>query len=175
MSKKTLAGREVIDAVQAEKILSHLSWTNGDGKWGLLLPTWPGSYPENDRRRCFHVMPFSEPWSDGARETVRRACGENITSRRGDETEDPNVIRAIWQEICRASDVVVDLTGLNCNVSLELALCQALGRRVLLVSRNDGTVERLFPEIAKLQIKKYDTEKALETMVRDFLSQPEKR
>ncbi|MGH9875528.1 MAG: hypothetical protein ACRD9S_23985 [Pyrinomonadaceae bacterium] len=172
LSKQTLTAHEAIGPLQTEKILSRLSLTNGGNKWGLLFPTWPGSYPEPNQRRCFHVMPFSEPWSNEAREAVRRACGENITYRRGDETEDPNVIRAIWQEICRASEVVVDLTGLNCNVCLELALCHALGRRVLLVARNDGTVERLFPEIAKLQVKKYDTEMALEKIAQDFLSQP---
>jgi len=95
-----------------------------------------------------------------------------VRYRRGDETGDPNVIRSIWQEICRATDVVVDLTGLNLNVCLELALCQTLGRRTLLVARSDsGTINRLFPEIAKLQVHPYQTCLSLERTVEQFLAQ----
>jgi hypothetical protein len=116
-------------------------------------------------------MPFSEPWSDDAREAVRSACGERAKYRRGDETGDPNVIRSIWEEICRATDVIVDLTGLNLNVCLELAVCQTLGRRTLLLARSDSrTISQLFPEIAKLQVHHYQTHLSLEKTVEQFLT-----
>lgn len=171
LTKKGLMAGEKLDPLQIEKALSMLAWTNGGGKWGLVFPIWPSSYPDPNEAQCFHIMPFSESWSNDAREAARRGCGDNVRYRRGDETDDPNVIRSIWREICAASHIIVDLTGLNCNVCLELALCHALGRNILLVARDDGTIERLFPEISKLQIKKYETEERLTELVRDFVSQ----
>jgi len=161
-----------LDTTEVETSLTLLASINGRGKWALIRPAWLGFYPSLNDRRCFHIMPFSEPWSNDAREAVRSACSERVRYRRGDETGDPNVIRSIWQEICRATDVVVDLTGLNLNVCLELALCQTLGRRTLLVARSDsGTINRLFPEIAKLQVHPYQTCLSLERTVEQFLAQ----
>ena len=71
------------------------------------------------------------------------------TRRRG-----VHVVRSIWDDICRASAVVVDLTGSNNNVCLELGLAQAIGRPVLLMTQ-DGLGDSLFPEIAKLRVSRY--------------------
>ena len=170
MLRKSLSGT-VPDMMEVESSLNLLASLNGRGKWALTRPTWSGFYPTANDRRCFHIMPFSEPWSDDAREAVRSACGERAKYRRGDETGDPNVIRSIWEEICRATDVIVDLTGLNLNVCLELAVCQTLGRRTLLLARSDSrTISQLFPEIAKLQVHHYQTHLSLEKTVEQFLT-----
>ena len=171
--KKRLAGKSGFDPIEAEEMLGSLVSINGGGKAALLLPVWPGFYPEGGgRRRCFHVMPFRESWSDGARDVLRRACEGKAVYRRGDETEEQRVIHSIWEEVCRATHVVVDLTNLNPNVCLELGLAQALGRPTLLVAQEGGTVEALFPEISKLQVKPYtlaDGGKSLAAHVAAFL------
>ena len=156
---------------ETEKTLALLAALNGGGKWGLIRPFWPAFYPDPGEPRCFHVMPFSEPWSNHTRDVVRAACGDSVRFRRGDETEDPNVIRSIWEEVCRAAYVVVDLTGLNPNVCLELGLAQVVGRPTLLVARSDRNLE-LFPEIAKLQVRRYDSDESLAALVRKFIVHP---
>jgi hypothetical protein len=156
---------------ETEKTLALLAALNGGGKWGLIRPFWPAFYPDPGEPRCFHVMPFSEPWSNHTRDVVRAACGDSVRFRRGDETGDPNVIRSIWEEVCRAAYVVVDLTGLNPNVCLELGLAQVVGRPTLLVARSDRNLE-LFPEIAKLQVRRYDSDESLAALVRKFIDHP---
>jgi hypothetical protein len=80
----------------------------------------------------------------------------------------PNVIRSIWEEIACATHVVVDLTGFNANVALELGIAHTLGRPCLLVGQ-DATVKHLFPMIAKQRFFSYMTASDLEPLLRDFL------
>src|SRR5262245_38374515 len=153
---KRLAASEQLDPIDVEKMLDLLIGTNAHGKGALLFPAWPPFYPKLDARRCFHVMPFHHEWSNSVRDQVRKACdAAGVAYRRGDETGEMKIVHSIWEEICRATHVVVDLTGLNTNVCLELALAQALGRKTLLVARDSWTVENLFPEISKLQVRQY--------------------
>ena len=61
------------------------------------------------------------------------------------------------EEICRATHVTVDLTGLNPNVCLELGIAQTLGRRTLIIGR-DGTERALagaLPGAAKWRCHTY--------------------
>ncbi len=49
---------------------------------------------------------------------------------------------------------LVDLTGFNANVTLELGLAHALARKALILGQV-GTEKRLFPSIAKLRVAPY--------------------
>jgi hypothetical protein len=80
-------------------------------------------------------MPFSEAWSDDVRNIVASACEGKVRYVRGDAVEDERIIRSIWDSICAATHVLVDITGLNDNVLLELGLAHALGRRTLIAKR----------------------------------------
>lgn len=154
--KNRLEARPNLDPMEAEETLDLLLSANDRVKPVLLRPLWPGFYPDEHGQRCFHVMPFRREWSNPARDVVRGACEGLASYRRGDETEEQKIIHSIWEEICRATHVVVDLTGLNPNVCLELGIAQALGRPTLLIAQEqEGTIEALFPEISKLQIKSY--------------------
>jgi hypothetical protein len=73
---------------------------------------------------------------------------------RGDRVSDPRIIRSIWEEICRATHVLVDLTDFNANVALELGIALTLGKKTLIVGQGD-TVDRLFPSVAKLRVHPY--------------------
>jgi hypothetical protein len=171
VTARSLASSDLRDSVETVNAIELLASLNSDGSWGVIRPAWPGAHPPAGKRRCFHIMPFSQSWSNSVRDVVRSACGDHVTYMRGDETGDPRVILSIWNEICLASFVVVDLTGMNDNVCLELGLAQALGKRSLLAHRADeqGT-RRSFPEIAKVQVHRYKSDADLTTMVRSFIA-----
>ncbi len=172
--KKRLTEGEQLDPIAVATMLDELINRNVHGKGALIFPAWPPFYPEPETPRCFHVMPFHHDWSNAARDTVRKACtAAGVKYRRGDETNEIRIVHSIWEEICRATHVVVDLTGLNANVCLELALAQALGRKTLLVARDERTVLNLFPEIAKLQVRQYSGKRKiapLNELVSEFLA-----
>jgi hypothetical protein len=86
--------------------------------------------------------------------------------------EEPNVIRSIWEEIARATHVVVDLTGFNANVALELGIAHTLGKKVLMVGHDDA-VDNLFSSIRKLRVKKYsmkEPQRSLGDVIKDFFA-----
>jgi hypothetical protein len=156
------------DSVRARRLaMSALSLLNDD-LTEMVLPSWPGSYPDPAEPRCFHVTAFGPDWATMTREVLAAACAPEWLSRsttvdesvsrpiayiRGDESHAPDIIRAIWDDISRATHVVVDLTGLNPNVVLELGIGHVLGRNVLLISQDPP--EGTFPAIAKLRCYQY--------------------
>jgi hypothetical protein len=125
----------------------------------LALPAFPPAYPPNDgHKTLFHVSAF-RPWSEPCQRVVRDACGDAIERRIGYERFDPDIIRSIWNDIATASYVVADLTHLNPNAVLELAMAQALGRPTLVVSQTPNLHEYL-PALAKIRIHTYTTDGA---------------
>lgn len=122
-------------AAKAEQLMRELPAP----PWRLLRPAWPAAYPYGAQKRCFHVMPFGPDWADEVRDVARAACEERgWVYRRGDEAEEGRIIHAIWDDLCRAGTVLVDLTGANLNVMIELGMAHAIGRPVLAVQRRDG-------------------------------------
>jgi hypothetical protein len=108
-------------------------------RWRLLRPAWPAAYPDAASKRCFHVMPFGQSWSNEVRDVARLACEQRgLIYRRGDEAEEGRIIHAIWDDLCRAHVVLVDLTGANLNVMIELGIAHAIGRPVLAVRQRDA-------------------------------------
>ena len=100
-------------------------------------------------------MPFRPKWAKPTRDLAEAMSNANgWTYTRGDEAEEQRVIRGIWIEIARSSAVLIDITGLNPNVALELGLTHALGRPHRIVAQ--GNPERhMFASLEKLQIHKY--------------------
>ena len=155
MKKRIIEGN-VSDPLEASAVTETLVSEQKDLELAALRPIWPGFYPDRSAPRCFHIMPFSKEWSNKARDHVFQACiAHNVLYRRGDESDENRIIRAIWKEICRADHIIVDLTGLNVNVCMELGLVHALGHHTILLHRTDESFE-LFSEISKLQIELYD-------------------
>ncbi|MBT8369274.1 MAG: hypothetical protein KJP23_31670 [Deltaproteobacteria bacterium] len=170
--KKRIDQGLIDDPIEAQSVARLLVASSKLRQKALITPIWSGDYPDSGTPRCFHIMPFSQGWSDSVRETVRDACEQQqVSYRRGDESEKQRVIFAIWNEIGRANFVIVDLSGLNTNVCLEMGLAHALGRRTLLLRRADQD-EPLFPEISKLQIPFYRDEE-LKQKVKGFLTSAE--
>jgi hypothetical protein len=144
-----------------------------DGRTMIIQPVWTPAYPEKGNPRLFHVMPFSPKWADRVTETTRETCeAAGVTYVRGDEVDEPNVIRSIWEEIARATHVLVDLTGFNANVALELGIAHTLGKKILMVGQ-EKTVDNLFSSIRKLRVKEYSVKqlkRSLSAGIKDFIT-----
>jgi len=143
------------DPVRAGQLAElALGFLDGDGLVALL-PTWAGGYPDARHPTCFHVTAFGPAWAGSTSGIVEGACPPGMAYVRGDRVLAPDILRSIWDDICRATHVVVDLTGLNPNVTIELGMAHVLGRNVLLVSQDDGA-ERHLRAIAKYRCHRYD-------------------
>ena len=148
------------DPVKFNDALKLFNTYLGRDEHEVLLPRWPGSYPDPAAPRWFAVMPFRderEPAYEVMREAAKRAGIEPV---RGDTAEGQEIIESIWQEICRASRVTIDLSGFNFNVCLELGIAHTLGRPVLLVGEK-GTAQRMakaLPSVAKWRCHTYEAD-----------------
>lgn len=69
------------------------------------------------------------------------------------------MLASIWEETACASHVLVDLSGFNLNVCLELGMADAMGRDTLLIGRQ-GTPETRFSAIDKRRIHTYGDDEA---------------
>jgi nucleoside 2-deoxyribosyltransferase len=165
--------RNTPDPLAMTRTLVKLFDYLGDGRTMLIRPRWSPVYPDENSRRLFHVMPFRPKWADAVTAVTRaesKAAG--IAYIRGDEVDEPNVIRSIWEEIARATHVLVDLTGFNSNVALELGIAHTLGKNVLMVGQDD-TIDYLFPSIRKLRVKEYSMKQlksSLGAAINDFVT-----
>ncbi len=164
------------DPLTIDRTVSKFVDFLNDGSTMLIYPIWSPVYPKAERSRLFHVMPYTpKNWkedikADDVMAITKEVCKiTDVDYVRGDEVEDHNVIRSIWEEIAQATYVLVDLTGFNANVALELGITHTLGRPSLIVGQSD-TVKQLFPMIGKRRIQTYEDTAALETLVRNFLA-----
>jgi hypothetical protein len=151
------------DPVKARLLIASTLGFVGTDAPQIAFASWPGDYPDSSSKRCFHVTAFGPVWADKTSRLVEQACGAAVRYIRGDRVLEPDILRSIWDEICRATHVVVDLTGLNLNVVLELGMVHALGRNVMLISQ-DRQPEKYFRAIAKQRIHPYglDSDAAIE-------------
>jgi nucleoside 2-deoxyribosyltransferase len=151
-----LDARQTDDAIGFIGSVKQILREQGLGDLQPIFPAWPGRYPSDEAPSLFHVMPFSEPWSDAIRDAARAtARARGYAYGRGDEADDGRIIQAIWDDISAAHVVLVDITGLNLNVMIELGMAHALGRTVLM-ARQDGLKEPLPRNIEKLRALSYD-------------------
>jgi len=111
----------------------------------ILLPRWTASYPDPLQRNCFIVMPFRKELKP-VHDSLNGLCREKgYIPCRGDEASGQLIIASIWEEICQAHRIVVDLTDLNPNVCLELGMADCLGRETLLIYADKGTAATWMP------------------------------
>ncbi len=163
---------EDLDSIEAGRILeSLLSFADSSAPM-LVTPAWTGLYPEPGERRLFHVMPFGPEWADAAADAAETACGPTGAAYiRGDRVADPQIIRSIWEELCQASHVLVDITGFNANVAFELGIAHTLGKAVLIVGQEEA-IENLFDMIEKHRVTTYaldSMQDSLGTAISDWL------
>jgi hypothetical protein len=138
----------------------------------LLVRPAMAPQPPSASAELFHVTAFRD-WTKPVSQLLRRACDSSgLRYRIGHEDLDPQVLRAVWAGLFQASRVVVDLTMLNPNAAWELAVAQALGRPVLILSRH-GDLGRHLPHLCTTRVHAYGIDKtalrALAGLVGRFL------
>ena len=147
----------VHDAITAQRVLHTVVDRMRGAHPLLVLPSRAGGYPAPDRPALFHVSAFRD-WSEVAQQEVHAACRRaGIEYGIGNARLDPNILGAVWNDLCRADFVVADITYLNPNAVLELAIAQALGRRTVILSQNQGAHEHL-AVLASRRVQHYDAD-----------------
>jgi nucleoside 2-deoxyribosyltransferase len=165
-----LDARQIDDPIGFIGSVKQILREQGLADLQVISPAWAGHYPDAAMPSVFHVMPFSEPWSDEVRNAVRATCtAHGFIYKRGDEADEGRIIQSIWQDICAAQIVLVDLTGLNINVLIELGMAHALGRTVLSV-RQQGLKEPLPRNVEKLRVLDYDSPPGLSRLLASRLA-----
>lgn len=185
---KALRSGDERDAVTMRRLMADaLSW-GGDRSAAIVFPAWPADYPDAARPRMFHVTPFGPKATSEVAGMAQAACEAApgpMSYVRGDLPLDSRIVGSIWGELCRATHVLVDLTGLNPNVAIELGIARALGRQSLLIHRVDApssaaalhaVLERHVPALAKERMHGYrlarDGPRALRALLDRFASTP---
>jgi len=136
-----------------------------------LLPL-PLSRPSllRDPRLVFVLMPFTRPWSDHVwTELFRPVFAERgFKCQRADEWTQPEIMEDVWQGICSAETVLVDLTGRNPNVLYELGLLHSFRKDFVLVVQNIADIP---PPLSRYRAIVYDADgKLTERLRKDLLA-----
>jgi hypothetical protein len=173
MSLRLIDDAAAHDPIKFRRFIEPVLGGLGSGAPLMLFPVWPGSYPKMTTRRLFHVTAFNPPWASNTMSIANQTCKAaqpEVEYIRGDRVPDPNIIRSIWDNLCQATHVVVDLTNLTANVALELGIAHTLGRNVLMVTQDDtnAAMER-FPAIAKMRMQRYSLTGGSDTFQLDGL------
>lgn len=88
----------------------------------------------------FLIMPFGEEWSNDTFEVIQDIANTaKYKLIRADNLFEPSVIiDDIWREINKAEIIIADITIHNANVFYELGIAHTLGKRVILIRKDDG-------------------------------------
>ena len=121
----------------------------------------------------FVLMPFHEEFDDTYKVGIKAACKDaGAYSERVDEQQyEGRITDRIYNQIDKADIVVADMTGKNANVFYEVGYAHALGKRVILLTRDAGDIPfdlKDYPHIVydgKIAQLKDDLEKRIAWMI----------
>ena len=91
---------------------------------------------------CFVIMPFSPTYETEYERIIRPAVeAAGLACIRADEIySKPQITADIWKSLRAARIVIAELTGKNSNVLYEVGLAHALGKPVIIITRNEDDV-----------------------------------
>lgn len=91
---------------------------------------------------CFVLMPFAEEYKEIYDGVIKPTMNKlKIECLRADDIKTPGaIIGQIWEYIQKAEFIISDITGKNPNVFYELALCDMLWKRVILISQEKESI-----------------------------------
>jgi len=91
---------------------------------------------------CFVIMPFHSLYELEYERVIRPAIEEaGLTCIRGDEIyTEQAIIQDIWKSIRQARVIVAELSDRNPNVMYETGLAHALGKPIIMLTRNEKDV-----------------------------------
>jgi hypothetical protein len=94
---------------------------------------------ENITNTCFVVMPFEPPFDSEYKEVIKPAVRlAGLECVRGDEIYTRQaIIHDVWHSIRTARVVVAQLSGRNPNVMYEIGLAHAIGKPIVLITRDE--------------------------------------
>lgn len=130
---------------------------------------------------CFVIMPFSPTYQTEYEKVIRPAVeATGLTCIRADQIyAKPQVTADIWKSLRSARIVVAEFTGRNTNVFYEVGLAHALGKPVIIITRNEDDVPF---DLKALRYRYYNTnepfwgenlKKALIDMLQSVLKEKE--
>ncbi len=105
-------------------------------------PIWRGRNFWTDELLCFALLPFQEVYFQVYESAVAPAA-EELGLRAlhaGEIFGNREVVEDIWDSICSARIVIVDVTGRNPNVFYELGICHTLGKECIVITQNKDDV-----------------------------------
>lgn len=90
----------------------------------------------------FVVMPFTKEFDDTYKLGIKPACVEAGTycERLDEQIFEEGMLDRIYNQIAKADIVVADMSGHNANVFYEVGYAHALGKRVILVTREANDI-----------------------------------
>lgn len=91
---------------------------------------------------CFVIMPFRSVYATEYSDVIRPAVETaGLQCVRADEIYSrPHVTADIWRSLRSARVVIAELTGQNTNVFYEVGLAHALGKPVIIITRDEDDV-----------------------------------
>ncbi len=93
------------------------------------------------KQYAFVLMPFTEIWSDIVWEKIKLKVNSlNFKCKRADDLSGHNVLEDIWTGINEADIIIADITNKNPNVFYEIGIAHTLGKRVILITQDEGTL-----------------------------------
>jgi hypothetical protein len=110
-------------------------------------PIWKGRRFSTDELSCFVLMPFQDMFFEMYEAAIVPAverCGLSA-QHAGEIFGNREVIEDIWDSICSARVIVVDVTGRNPNVFYELGVCHTLGKECVVITQTDSGRRRPLP------------------------------
>lgn len=108
-----------------------------------------------EKKSCFVIMPFAEPFETYYEKIIKPAVDENeLYSVRGDSMfRSTHIMDDIWSAITESTLVIAELTGKNPNVYYELGLAHAIKKPAILISSN---IEDVPFDLRPLRVLIYD-------------------
>jgi hypothetical protein len=105
---------------------------------------------------CFVMMPFQDLYRAQYEKVIRPAIeAAGLECKRGDEIySQQNVVDDIWASIRTCRVVLAELSGRNPNVMYEIGLAHAIGKPILLITRDERDVPF---DLRNLRYIYYDT------------------
>lgn len=143
------------DSVATDFVLKTLVGAVKGDSTVLIHPSWPPSYGDGSKK-LLHLMPLRLDKQNAVVKIARQSCDKaGIDYIRSDEVSEPYVSLSVWNEICRASCIMVDLTGFDASVALALGMSHTLGKPTL-ITADQSTVDNLFAMNTGMRVSAYD-------------------
>ena len=95
-----------------------------------------------DEKLCFVLMPFEDKYKSVYADIIKPVAAKlGLEAKRADDFFGSSpIINRIWEHINRARIIIADLSGRNANVFYEVGLSHAVGKDVILLTRDMADV-----------------------------------